>query len=94
MKPVEKVSFDHCMSREPGFSANDHGHSLKRAKDSCRTIIVDHTSDYDHHFAQASTKGSQTAEAKYKFENFAKKCGVQIQNFHADNKIFNEQMLR
>ena len=46
------------------------------------------------HFVQTSTEGPITVEAKHEFERFSKNCGVEISNYHADNKIFNEQTFR
>ena len=94
LKSGDKVSCDHYMSREPGLVANIHGCILKREHATCGTIMVDHASDFIFHFVQTSTEGSQTVEAKHKFERFAKNCGVDIKHYHADNKIFNEQVFR
>ena len=91
LRPGEKVSYDHYMSREPGFIANVHGCVLKKEHANCGTIIVDYASDFVFYFAQTSTEGSQTVEAKHKFKRFAKNCGVKIRQYYANNKIFNKQ---
>ena len=78
LRPGEKVSYDHYMSREPGYIANVHRCVLKKEHANCGTIIVDHASDFVFHFVQTSTEGSQTVEAKHKFGRFTKNCGVKI----------------
>ena len=94
LRPGEKVSCDHYMSREPGFIANVHRCVLKKEHVNYETIMVDYASDFVFHFVQTSTKGSQTVEAKHKFERFTKNCGVKIRQYYAYNKIFNEQAFR
>lgn len=56
--------------------------------------MVDHASDYIFHFIQTSVEGSQTIDAKHKFEIFAKSCGVNIKHYHADNYIFNHDLFK
>ena len=46
------------------------------------------------HFIQTSADGSQTADAKHKFESFSKNCGMQINHYHEDNKFFNNQLFK
>ena len=94
LKPGDKVSRDHLQSREPGIVANVNGQVLKKVQANCGTMLVDHASDFIFVFIQMSTEGSQTVEAKYKFELFAQNCGVKIKHYHADNKIFDKQVFR
>ena len=61
------------MCKEPGFIANDHGHVLKREKESCGTTLVDYASDLTFHFAQTSTEEVHTVVANHKFERLTKK---------------------
>ena len=94
LKPGCKVSYDHYVSREPGFIANNHENFLKREIASCSTILVDHSSYFTFRFVQTSTKGVQTVEAKHKLERLANNCGVEITHCHADDKIFNKTIFR
>jgi len=56
--------------------------------------MVDHASDFIFHFIQTSVEGSQTVDAKHKFEIFTKSCGIDIKHYHADNHIFNHNLFK
>ena len=94
LKPGSKISCDQYYSREPGFIANNNGLVLSKESAKYGTLFVDHASDFIFHFLQTSPDGSQTVDAKHKFETFAKNCGVDIRHYHADNKIFNNQLFK
>ena len=49
LRPGNKISCDHCQSREPGMTCNNHGKVLENECASCGTIFVDHVSDFTHH---------------------------------------------
>ena len=56
--------------------------------------MVDHASYFMFNFTQTSAEASQTPQAEHEFETFDKSCGVTIQHYYADNKIFNSQQLK
>ena len=43
---------------------------------------------------QTSTEGEQTVEGKQNFESLAENCALVINNYHVDNKIFNNQLFK
>jgi len=94
LKPGSKISCDQYHSREPGFVANNNGLVLSKVSAHYGTIMVDHASDFIFHFIQTSADGVQTVDAKHKFETFAKSCNVEINHYHADNKIFNNHLFK
>ena len=94
LRPGDKISCDHFMSREPGIICNNYGKILNKDHATCGSLFIDHASDYIFCFIQTSTSGEQTVEAKHKFETFAKNCNVTIKYYHADNRIFNSQIFK
>ena len=88
LKPDMKVSCDQFQSIEPGCTSNNNGRILSKPHAAAGAMMVDHASDFAFNFTQTSTEASQTVEAKHKFETFSKSCGVDMQHYHANNKIF------
>ena len=52
------------------------------------TIYVDQYSRYGFVYLQKTASAEETVEGKRAFEAFAKRHGVRIENYHADNGIF------
>jgi hypothetical protein len=52
------------------------------------TVYVDQYSRYGFIFLQKTASGQETVEGKAAFESMARRQGIRIQNYHADNGIF------
>lgn len=93
-KPGECVSVDQMESpNQVGFVAQSKG-ILTTARYRYATIFVDHYSRFKYiHFQQTLT-GTETLEAKRRFERFAKDVGVRIDHYHCDNGRFADKLFR
>ena len=88
--PGDCVSIDQLESPVPGFIAQLKGF-LTRRRYRAATVFVDHHSDLSFVHLQESTKTEPTLEAKAAFEAFARKHGVTVRHYHADNGRFAER---
>jgi len=89
--PGQCVSVDQLESPTPGLIGQIKG-SLTTQRYCVMTIFVDHFSDLTYVYAQKSTTGQETLDAKHAFERFAKSHGVTITHYHADNGRFAEKL--
>jgi hypothetical protein len=86
-KPGQVVSVDQLVSPTPGLIAQMSGFlTTKRYK--YATVYVDQYSRYGFIFLQKTASGQETVEGKAAFESMARRQGIRIQNYHADNGIF------
>jgi hypothetical protein len=92
-RPGDCVSVDQLISSTPGLIAQSTG-KLMKARYKVATIFVDHASGLDFVHLQETTNAKETVEAKDAFERFAKRHGVTIKHYHADNGIFASKTFR
>ena len=86
-KSVQCVSVDQLESRQAGFAAQLKG-KLTNRRYTAATVFVDHYSRFSYIHLQSSLSSKETLQAKLAFEAYAKKLGVKIQHYHADNGRF------
>jgi hypothetical protein len=86
-KPGQIVSVDQLVSPTPGLIAQISGFlTTKRYK--YATIYVDQYSRMGFVYLQKTASKEETVESKKAFEAFARRHGIQVSNYHADNGIF------
>jgi Reverse transcriptase (RNA-dependent DNA polymerase) len=86
-KPGQVVSVDQLVSPTPGLIAQMTGFlTTKRYK--YATVYVDQFSRLGFIYLQKTASAEETIEGKKAFEAYARRHGVRIQNYHADNGIF------
>jgi hypothetical protein len=86
-KPGQTVSIDQLVSPTPGLIAQMTGFlTTKRYK--YATVFVDHLSRLGFVYLQKTASAEETIEAKKAFESYAKRHGVTVENYLADNGIF------
>ena len=91
IKPGQVVSVDHLVSPTPGLIAQMTGFlTTKRYK--YATVYVDQFSPIGFVHLQKTASAEETVEGKQAFEAFAKRNGLQIENYHADNGIFKARL--
>ena len=90
-KSGQCVSVDQMESTEQGFIAQLKGKLTKRRYKNA-TIFVDHYSDLSYVHLQSSLDSNETLQAKNAFEAYARKMGVQILHYHADNGRFADKL--
>ena len=86
-QPGELVSVDQLISPTPGFIAQICG-VLTTKRYICATVYVDQASKLGSVWIQKTTAAKDTVEGKKAFEKYARERVVQIQHYHADNRIF------
>ena len=57
----------------------------------CVTVYVNQASKLGFVWIQKTTESKDTVKGKKEFEKYARDRGIQIQNYHADNEIFNSK---
>ena len=92
-KAGECVSVDQMESTVPGLMAQLKGR-LTKQRYTCATIFVDHYSDLAYVHPQRSLSSNETIEAKNAFEAYARRFGIKVMNYHADNGRFADQAFR
>jgi hypothetical protein len=86
-KPGQIVSVGQLVSPTPGLIAQISGFlTTKRYK--YATIYVDQCSRMGFVYLQKTASAEETVEGKKAFEAFARRHGVRVSNYHADNGIF------
>ena len=91
IKSGQVVSVDQLVSPTPGLIAQMTGFlTTKRYK--YATVYVDQYSRIGYIHLQKTASAEETVEGKQAFEAFAKRNGVRIENYHADNGIFKARM--
>jgi hypothetical protein len=89
LHPGAQVSADHFESRLKGRTYSSFGKTTSdQFVGGC--IFVDHMSGYVHVEHQLGFSSSETIRAKQSFEQLALSHGVLIENYLADNGIFNK----
>jgi hypothetical protein len=94
LQPGDCVSLDHFESRVRGRLPNTKGKEKERDRYCGGLIAVDHASGYIYVNCQVSLRAGDTIDSKKRFEIFAKKNGVKIKKYHADNGTFNSEAFR
>jgi Reverse transcriptase (RNA-dependent DNA polymerase) len=86
-RPGQVVSVDQLVSPTPGLIAQMTGFlTTKRYK--YATVYVDQWSRLGYVYLQKTASAEETVEGKKAFEAMARRHGVRIENYHADNGIF------
>ena len=86
--PGDVVSVDQLVPSTPGLVACLHGGYPTKEKYIGSTVFVDQASDFSYIYHHTSLNSAQTVQAKQAFEAEAKRHGVTIKHYHADNGIF------
>lgn len=86
--PGQRVSMDHYQSALPGRLYTSKGSTAFQHMYHGGTIFMDHASGRVDVRHQVNLNGTETVEAKIKFEREAFNDGVPIQQYHTDNGIF------
>ena len=92
-RPGDCVSVDQLESATPGFIGEMKG-KLTTKRYRAATVFYDQYSGLSYTHLQKSTTGDETVEAKEAFEAFAKRHGVTIRHYHADNGRFADNKFR
>jgi len=82
------VSVDQLVSSTPGLVACLHGGYPTKERYIGSTVFVDQASDFSYIYHHTSLNSAQTVQAKQAFEAEAKRHGVTIKHYHADNRLF------
>ena len=86
-RPGQVVSVDQLVSPTPGLIAQMTGFlTTKRYK--YATVYVDQFSRLGFIYLQKTASAEETIEGKKAFEAYARRHGVRVLNYHADNGIF------
>jgi hypothetical protein len=85
--PEDVVSVDQLVSSTPGLVACLHGGYPTKERYICSTVFVDQASDFSYIYHHTSLNSAQTVQAKQAFEAEAKRHGVTIKHYHADNGL-------
>ena len=86
-RPGQIVSVDQLVSPTPGLIAQITGFlTTKRYK--YATVYVDQYTRYGYVYLQKTASAEETVEGKKAFEAMARRQGIRIENYHADNGIF------
>ena len=86
-RPGHIVSVDQLVSPTPGLIAQMTGF-LTTKRYNYATVYVDQYSRFGFVYLQKTASAEETVEGKRAFESMAKREGVRIENYHADNGIF------
>ena len=87
--PGAVVAIDQMISSTQGLIGQMRGF-LTRQRYTVTTVFVDHYSALSYVHFQKSTSAAETIEGKRAFERYAKKHGISVNHYHADNGIFAE----
>ena len=86
--PGDVVSMDQLVSSTPGLIACLHGGRPTTERYVGSTVFVDQASDFCYIYHHTSLNSEETVKAKLAFEAEAKRHGVTIKHYHADNGLF------
>ena len=86
-RPGQIVSVDQLVSPTPGLIAQMTGH-LTNKRYRYATVYVDQLSRFGYIHLQKTASAEETIEGKRAFEAIARREGVRIENYHADNGVF------
>jgi hypothetical protein len=90
-RPGQIVSVDQLVSPTPGLIAQITGFlTTKRYK--YATVYVDQFSRIGYVYLQKTASAEETVEGKKAFERYAKRHGITVENYHADNGIFKARL--
>jgi transposase InsO family protein len=90
--PGDIVSVDQLVSSTPGLIACLHGGQPTHERYLGSTVFVDQGSDFSYIFHHTTLNSAQTVKAKQAFETEAKRHGVTIKHYHADNGLFRTKL--
>jgi transposase InsO family protein len=88
LSPGDVVSMDQLISSTPGLIACLHGGRPTTEHYISSTVLVDQASDFCYIYHHTSLNSEETVKAKLAFEAEAKRHGVTIKHYHADNGLF------
>lgn len=86
-KPGQVISVDQLVLPTPGLIAQITGF-LTKQRYNYTTMYVDQHLRLGYVYLQKSSLAEETIEGKKAFKLYASKHGVQIFNYHADNRVF------
>jgi hypothetical protein len=87
-KPGQVVSFDQRVSPTPGLIAQMTGFFLTTKRYNYATFNVDQSTRFGYVHLQKTASAKETIESKKAFEAMARRNGIRIEHYHADNGIF------
>ena len=90
-KPGDCVSVDQMHSPTPGFYGLMKGHPTRK-RYNYATVFVDQYSKLSYVHMQVEQNSIETVEGKKAFEKFARRHGVTIRHYHADNGRFADNL--
>ena len=90
--PGDVVSVDQLVSSTPGLIACLHGGQPTHERYLGSTVFVDQASDFCYIFHHTALNSDQTVKAKQAFETEARRHGVTIKHYHADNGLFRTKL--
>ncbi|KAI2496051.1 hypothetical protein MHU86_18472 [Fragilaria crotonensis] len=91
VRPGQIVSVDQLVSPTPGLIAQMTGFlTTKRYK--YATVYVDQFSRMGYVYLQKTASAEETVDGKKAFERYAKRHGITVENYHADNGIFKARL--
>ena len=88
LSPGQVISCDQYVSALKGRLPNSRGREKPHMMSTGGTIFVDHASGLVFVENQVSLMAGDTIRAKRNFENFARTCGVNIEQYRGDNGVF------
>jgi hypothetical protein len=91
LAPGEAISIDHYESSVRGRLPNTQGREGEHRQYCGGTIFVDHASRFVAVHHQVSLDAAETLLSKRAFELDARRCGVEISTYHADNNVFDSK---
>ena len=89
--PGDMISMDQWISRTPGRRIDTRGREPVARQYHGGTIYYDHYSSFIHIECQVSLKSGETIKGKHRFQSWAKRKGVILRHFRADNHPFNSK---
>jgi len=85
--PGQCISVDNFESAMAGFTAQLKG-VLTNKQYCIATIYIDHNGNLSYAFLQEYASSKSTLKRMLKFKQYARKAGVEIEQYHADNGGF------
>jgi hypothetical protein len=85
--PGQVVSVDQLVSPTPGLIAQMTGFMTTK-RYNYATVYVDQMTRFGYVYLQKTASAEETIESKRAFEALARRHGVRIEHYHADNGIF------
>lgn len=93
-KPGECVAEDQLESTTPGFVGQLKGNILTKQRYRYATVFVDQYSDYTYVHIHTRLTSEETVKAKQAFETHLSTHGVKVNQYHADNGRFQDNLFK